>query len=206
MTRSQTSRGSMSLFASGGERKYLNRAECSRFIKAISVLPDPHDRTFCEMVFYTGCRPSEALALSAMNIDLDECMIIIKTLKQCGKYKGQRCRTVPVPRAFIRRLNKVHHIRKAQALPGSKSDRLWKISRTTAWKRIKTVMEAAGLIGKKASARGLRHAYGVNAALAKVPESCIQKWLGHAKAETSAIYLNTTGPEDRAIAKRMWLR
>lgn len=48
---------------------------------ALTVLPNPRDRTFCEMLCHTGCRPSEALALTAMNIDTDEGMIIIASLK-----------------------------------------------------------------------------------------------------------------------------
>lgn len=76
--------------------------------------------------------------------------------------------------------------------------------RTTARKRIRGVMQAVGIAGQRACARSLRHAYGVNTALTKVPETFIQKWLGHADLETSAIRLDMTGPEDRAIAERIW--
>jgi integrase len=34
----------------------------------------------------------------------------------------------------------------------------------------------------------------------------MQKWLGHARIETTAIYANAVGPEERAIASRMWDR
>lgn len=172
---------------------------------ALTVLPNPRDRTFCEMLCHTGCRPSEALALTAMNIDTDEGMIIIASLKQRGARQGQTHRAVPVPRAFISRLDEIHQIRKLQARPDfGRVHKLWRMSRTTAWKRVQAVMQASGITGQRACARGLRHAYGVNAALTQVPESCIQRWLGHAKPETSAIYLDMSGPEDRAVAQRMW--
>ncbi|MDD3444395.1 MAG: hypothetical protein PHS60_03220, partial [Zavarzinia sp.] len=53
-------------------------------------------------------------------------------------------------------------------------------------------------------ARGLRHAYGVHAALASVPETNIKKWLGHAHLATTEIYLDMAPPEERVIARRMW--
>lgn len=65
-------------------------------------------------------------------------------------------------------------------------------------------MQAVGIAGQRACARSLRHAYGVNTAPTKVPETFIQKWLGHADLETSAMHLDMTGPEDRAITERMW--
>jgi integrase/recombinase XerD len=37
-----------------------------------------------------------------------------------------------------------------------------------------------------------------------VPLNIIQKWLGHADIATTAIFTNVLGPEERAIAARMW--
>jgi integrase/recombinase XerD len=37
-----------------------------------------------------------------------------------------------------------------------------------------------------------------------VPLNLVQKWLGHARMETTAIYLQATGPEEREMAERMW--
>jgi hypothetical protein len=39
---------------------------------------------------------------------------------------------------------------------------------------------------------------------ANVPLNMMQKWLGHARIETTAIYVNALGSEERAIAARMW--
>ena len=69
---------------------------------------------------------------------------------------------------------------------------------------MKQVMEAAGLAGEKATAKGLRHAYGVHAALSCVPESRIKTWLGHASLATTEIYTAMSPPEDRAAAEKMW--
>ncbi len=32
----------------------------------------------------------------------------------------------------------------------------------------------------------------------------VQKWLGHARLETTAIYLEVSGDEERELAKRLW--
>jgi len=193
----------LSLFTHTGERKYLNGTERVRFLDALPVLSNPKDRTFCEMLYWTGCRPSEALALTATHIDLDEKLVILRSLKKRGDQKGRHFRPVPLPDAFIQRLERVHNIRAVQN--GSRRGKaLWSISRTTAWHRVRTVMRAAKITGIKACGRGLRHAYGVHAATHDVPETRIKKWLGHESLETTEVYLDMAGPEDRKIAARMW--
>ena len=193
----------MSLYTERGERKYLCANERAAFYAALEVLVDPKDRTFCEIIYWTGCRPSEALALSALNIDLAERVVVIRSLKKRGELKGRHFRPVPVPEEFIARMVRVHDLRAVQA-GGDGNDRLWRFSRTTAWKRMKLVMVAAGLTGERACAKGLRHAYGVHAAMTHVPETRIKKWLGHASLATTGIYLDMAAPEDRRMAEKMW--
>ncbi len=77
----------MSLFTAYGERKYISSDERKRFLTALNVL-DRQSQTFCEMIFWTGCRPSEALALTAHNIDLDERLVVFCTLKNAASLKG----------------------------------------------------------------------------------------------------------------------
>lgn len=195
----------MSLFTACGERKYLSPRERARFYDALPVLEDSCDQTFCETIYWTGCRPSEALFLSLANFDLDDCAIIVRSLKKRGRLKGRHFRAIPVPRDYLERMDKVHGIRAAQARADHGRDtRLWLFSRTTGWRLVHAVMEAAELTGVKACAKGLRHAYGVNAAMNNIPETRIKKWLGHESLETTEVYLDVVGPEDHAIAERMW--
>jgi integrase/recombinase XerD len=195
----------MSLYSSVGERKYLTAEERRRFLAALPVLADPAERSFCEMIHWSGCRPSEALALRAHQIDLRQRVVVIRSLKKRGELKGRHFRTVPLPAGFVRRLETVHDLRTRQAQPGQGcAVPLWCFGRTKGWRIIRTVMDEAGLSGVKSTARGLRHALGVHAAVSQVPEARLQSWLGHASRETTAIYIDATGPEDRAIAARMW--
>ena len=195
----------MSLYSQIGERKYLTSDERKRYLAALPVIENPAERTFCEMIHWSGCRPSEALSCRAINIELDESMVIIRSLKKRGAQKGRHYRTIPLPKHFTQRLDAVHGIRDAQTgADHGRSQRLWGFSRTKGWRLVRTVMDTAGLTGIKGSARGLRHALGVHAAVSHIPEARLQSWLGHASMQTTAIYVSASGPEDRAIARRMW--
>jgi len=195
----------MSVFTRNGERKYLTAKERSRFYDCLKVLDNPKHRTFCEVIFWTGCRPCEALGLSPVLIDIDENTIIFRSAKKRGKLKNNHYRPVPVPHDFMKRLDRVHDIRIAKAERDyGASVRLWHFSRTTGWEKLRRVMQAANLHGAKACARGLRHTYGSHATLSGIPLPRVQCWLGHASLETTAIYLNLAEREDHTLAKRMW--
>ena len=195
----------MSLYSAIGERKYLTAAERRKFLAALPVLDKPSEQTFCEMIYWTGCRPTEARGIHAGHIDLSERLVIIRSLKKRGDQKGRHFRPMPLPGGFVRRLDRVHGLRVLQAgVDQGCAARLWPFGRTKGWRLVRTVMDAAGLSGIKSTARGLRHALGVHAALTHVPETRLQSWLGHASLQTTAIYIAASGPEDRAIAQRMW--
>ncbi|MEO0679367.1 MAG: tyrosine-type recombinase/integrase [Pseudomonadota bacterium] len=192
----------MSLFTEAGARKYLSQAERARFLAALEVLATPQDRSYCEMVFWTGCRPSEALSLRVEQLDLEEASVALRSLKKRGDLRGRHYRVVPLPRGFAERLDAVHDVGLRQAA-GCDAP-IWTMSRSTAWRRMHEVMRAAGLSGAKACAKGLRHSLGVTAALNHVPETRIKAWLGHASLATTEIYLDVAAPEDRRLAERMW--
>lgn len=197
----------MSLRTRQGEAKYLDVGERMRFYDAIECLACPKDRTFCELIYWTGCRPSEALALCIHNIDMRSGIVAIRSLKKRGHQRGLLYRHIPMPRAFMRRLDQAHGVRAAQlASDNSTQQRLWSFGRTTGWKRVRAVMMAAGISGVRACSRGLRHSFGVHAALSGVPETRIKTWLGHSRLSTTEIYLDLAAPEDRVMMERMWAR
>ncbi|WP_067738321.1 tyrosine-type recombinase/integrase [Novosphingobium naphthalenivorans] len=184
------------LYDSTGHRKYLTKDERQRFIEAAKRQPPPID-TFCLTLAFTGARISEVLALRASNIDVAAGIIVIESLKK--RRKGV-FRQVPVPDFLLHRLVAIHCL--GQVDPQIV---LWKWSRTTAWKRIKATMDLAGCPTACAAPKALRHAFGVvGIAEANVPLNMMQKWLGHSRIETTAIYANAIGKEERTIASRMW--
>jgi integrase len=52
--------------------------------------------------------------------------------------------------------------------------------------------------------KGLRHGLAVACISANIPLSTIKKWLGHARLDTTGIYLDVLGEEERELAKRLW--
>lgn len=148
----------MSLYGSTGSRKYLNAAERRRFIKAARRAP-LDVQLFCLVLSPTGGRISEVLALTPAAIDLDSGVASIATLK---RRKRGIVRQVPLPRGLLDELNHAFKIRRSQRDPDSAYRRIWRWSRTTAWRRVKEVMIAAGIAGTPAMPKGLRHGFGVS--------------------------------------------
>lgn len=205
MSDSTAAHDGMTLFTGSGERKYLNAAERKRYFEALPVINEPCERTFCETLFWTGCRPSEALALDFMRVNVEDCFLVFQTLKKRGANKGRSFRIVPVPRSFMTRLNRIHGILDVQMSKGANLlARLWSFGRQKGWRLVGEVMHRARIFGIRACARGLRHSFGVHAILCGVPETKLQRWMGHSSLRITGIYLNLIGPEDRAIATRMW--
>jgi integrase/recombinase XerD len=190
------------LYDRNGHRKYLTPAERSDFLRAAGAMP-PLVLTFCGTLVHGGCRISEALALTADRVDPGDGVLVFESLKK--RRKGV-FRAVPVPPDFLGRLRLVHDLDTVhQGEDRGRGVRLWPWSRTTAWRRVSEVMEAAGLGGIHATPKGLRHGFGIKAVTSEVPLNMTQKWLGHSRIATTAIYTNATGPEEKQIAERMWL-
>lgn len=181
-----------SAYDAGGRRKYLTRSEGTKFLKGTEKLGKP-ERLLCQTVYFTGCRITEALALTGDDIDQPQAVIRILCLKKREKSETRR---VPVPAALAREL---------KALGSQSGDgKLWACSRTTGWRIIKGVMSAIGVQGIHATAKGLRHSFGVRAALGKIPLNVIQRWMGHADTATTAIYLAVRDEEERELIRRTW--
>jgi integrase/recombinase XerD len=70
------------LYDHDGHRKYLTPAERDAFLKAADDSEVREVRTFCATLAYTGCRISEALALTADRIDLRDGAIIIEVQRK----------------------------------------------------------------------------------------------------------------------------
>jgi integrase/recombinase XerD len=191
----------MQLHTADGARKYLTAGERDAFLRAAEQA-ERQARTLCMTLAFSGCRLSEALALTADRVDLVAGVLIFESLK---KRRSGLYRAVPVPPALLEALDLVHGIRERQSRRGKgRDERLWPWSRMTGWRAVHAVMDAAGLSGPHASPKGLRHGFGVAAVSAGIPLNLIQKWLGHAQLSTTAIYADAIGAEEQGIARRMW--
>ena len=188
------------LFDRSGNRKYLTSRERLAFVKAASA-ERAEVETFCLTLALAGARISEVLALMPERIDAADATIIFETLKQ---RRNGVFRAVPAPHALLRQIDAVHGISAALTDPATRRVRLWPWGRTTAWSHVKRVMARAGIGDALAKPKALRHAFGIEAVLNGVPLNMLQRWMGHARIETTAIYAAAIGEEERALARRTW--
>lgn len=189
----------ISLYSPNGARKYLNRDERQRALAEMAKLPV--DRAlFCLTLAWTGGRVSEVLALAPSSFQVERGIVAVRTLKR----RKSHVREIPIPPGLMAALDR-HFGLSAPARDLQSADhRLWPWHRVTAWRFIKRVMALCQISGRRASPRGLRHAFGVGTLQAGVPLNLAQRWLGHAGMTTTAIYTEVTGPEEAAFAAQFW--
>ena len=198
--RAKSRRMEYSLYDQRGRRKYLIAAERAAFFQA-ALRAGGKTATFCAVLALSGARISEVLALTPERIDEAHATINFETLKR--RKKGIT-RAVPMPRKLFFYLNSVHKFRDAQRNPCEDGRQLWPWSRTTAWRRVRLILRLASCPEHLAKPKSLRHAFGAEAALKRVPLTLIKKWMGHARTETTEIYTSLVGREERNLARHLW--
>ena len=187
------------LYTRAGRRKYLNGDERRRLLAALDGMQQ-HQALFVRTLCWTGARISEVLALRPDAFQLDRGIVTLRTLKR----RRHSMREIPIPPDLISALDATFGIAAAQRGGDGADDLLWSWHRTTAWRIVKRAMATADLTGTPASPRGLRHAFGVGTLQAGVPIPLVQRWLGHSRMTTTAIYASVVGPEELSFAQRFW--
>lgn len=193
-TYNDTNQNAMRLYNQANRRLYLNASERERFLTAANLAPT-HTSALALVLFYTGCRLSEALALTPSAIQSHEQVISFRSLKKRSQH---HIREVPVP-DFLATL----FCDKA-VFDLTDDQKIWLVDRTTAYRWIKDLMKQGSIRGPQACPKGLRHSFGIHAIQCGVQINMLKKWMGHTSVETTAIYANAIGPEERAIAEKMW--
>lgn len=184
------------LLTNRGLRKYLTPEERVDFIAAAKSLTSRPARSYCLTLALTGARISEPLELTPLHIDTVAKTITLRTLKR----RKLVHRTVPVPDELLEMLELIHDTRNRK----NADKPLWPVDRATAHRWVKDAMAIAGIVGPPASAKGLRHGFAIAALDKNVPLNIVSRWLGHSNLQTTTIYANFTGREERGLAARMW--
>jgi site-specific recombinase XerD len=190
------------LYTPAGERKYVNQAERRRLRRVLTT----KGRIARERVLFllilasTGARISELLAVRASSFQIESGLVALHTLKR----RRPHVREVPIAPALMAAIVRHFRLRNLQCDAATTDRRLWPWSRWTAWRLVKTAMQEAGIVGRRACPRGLRHGFGVGTLQAGVPINLVQRWLGHARLSTTAIYASASGPEEASFASRFW--
>jgi integrase/recombinase XerD len=186
------------LHGSNGQRKYVNRAERIRILNAFETL-DIERCLFGLVLAWTGGRVSEILSLSPEAFDVETSTVSIVTLKR----RKTVIREVPIPRDLMVRIDRHYSLRRAQA-NGDACRRIWPWCRVTAWRLVRGVCHTAQVYGLRACPKGLRHGFGVATLQSGVPIHLIQRWMGHARLNTTLLYATVFGVDELPFARRFW--
>lgn len=136
---------------------------------AISSITEPKDKMLCLFLWTTGCRISEALAVSKQDLDLVNRLCTIRWLKS-RKYQE---RVIPLHQSIIDVLAMY-----SGTMNGP--DKLFPFTRQRAWQIINRHF--------KAHPHTLRHSFAVNYLRHGGRLTDLQQLLGHKTLNTTAIY------------------
>lgn len=147
-------RSGIQLIDDQNRRKYIDQDERLRFIEAC-YSSEATLKCFGLALLFTGGRISEVLSICDKHVEVSANRVRIKTLK---RRHSTVIRHVPLPTWFIDMLSTTFDLKTNNAKFQSKL--IWPWSRSTASRKVKHLMELADIIGKQASAKGLRHGFG----------------------------------------------
>lgn len=191
-------KSTLSLHDPKGQRKYLNQTERIQFLRHSQSRP-LEVRLFCQLLFFTGARIAEIHNLYVHNIDFSNKSVVIETLK---KRRRGIYREILLPDHVLDDLK--YYIDQFED-SGDGAQSLWSFCLRTGARHIKRIMIEAGIFGTRSCARGLRHSIAVQITSA-TGITTAKKWLGHESIETTAIYLDVVGEEERAVAEKIWAK
>ena len=190
------------LFDAAGNRKYLTPPEREQFRKAAAEV-SRSKRLFNLMLYHTGCRISEGLGVKVKDIDFSAGCVTVQTLKQ-GK-GVVKFRQIPLSDDYLQALDDAFDLRMEQKKNRRSREMLvWGWSRKYGWEVVNEVMRKAELHGIHATPKGIRHAFAIACIDKSIPLNMVQKWMGHSSIQTTAIYANAIGQEERKLAARLW--
>jgi len=190
----------ISLFDDSGNRKYLTPEERQRFYDGTGAVTKDW-RMFGLMLYFTGCRISESLNLKVKDIDFSSGAVTFNSLKQ---RRDDVYRQVPLSDDYLRDLDNSFDLRILQKRSKSKNEYIWGWGRKHGYTVIKDIMSKAELTGIQATPKGLRHGFAIACLDKGLPLNMVQKWMGHSSIETTAIYANATGKEERSLLAKLW--
>ncbi|QOR48625.1 site-specific tyrosine recombinase XerD [Trueperella pecoris] len=174
--------------------KAITVEEMNRLIEAASFGDGPvalRDRALVEILYGTGARISEAVGLTADDIDLDSA-----TIRLFGK--GRKERVLPLGRYAVEALEAyLVRGRPALAAKGTGTASLFlnkrgkPLTRQSAWNAIAEIAQRAGIEG--VSPHTFRHSFATHLLQGGADVRIVQEMLGHSSVTTTQIYTKVTG-------------
>jgi integrase/recombinase XerD len=160
------------------------------------------DRAILEVLYGTGLRISELVALDVDDVDLEDCTVLVRS------GKGSKSRRVPLGTAGLGAvgaylsLTRAELARRAGAAGGRAAlflnARGGRLSRQGCWKILKRYAAVAGL-EHKVSPHTLRHSFATHMLDGGADIRVVQELLGHASLATTQVYTLVTDSRLREV-------
>lgn len=170
---------------------YLLKPEVLAILEAE---PDPRYRLLIDILWSTGARVSEALALTKSSFVEKgaEFGVMLKTLKQ-GRGRPRKASLERSPKRYVPITDPQLQERIRSFLWMTKprqDERLFPMTRQTVNRHIHAAVDACGQLPFSVSAHTFRHAFAIHLVLHGTPLKYISKLLGHRSIESTEIYTN----------------
>lgn len=165
-----------------GSRTALRLDEYTKLLSLAGA--NPRDYAILQVFLQTGIRVSELCALTRADIDFERRTIHV------GNGKGQKARTIELEKKGIQAIKSYLAVR-----PESLHDELFlnyqgqPLSERGVRKMVAKYLKASG-ITKKISPHSLRHTFATYKAERGVSPYVLREWLGHARLDTTQIYVH----------------
>lgn len=158
------------------------------------------DRALIVVLWRSGLRLAEALALRPRNVDFSA-----QTIRVLHG-KGDKPRTVGIDVHGLEQVKNWEQIRGfGPDEPLFCTRKGTELKQAYVRKKLPQLAEKAG-VAKRVHAHGFRHTFAVELARERVPTSHIQRLLGHSSLATTSIYLASLSPEEAldTVRGREW--
>ena len=176
--------------------KYLPPEQVRRLIAAGR---NDRDRLLLEVLWQTGGRISEGLALKTEDIDLTNRQIRLLTLK---RPKDRRCRPVEHRRWIPIRDQLATDLASYLLKRTTKETRLFPITRVRTFEIVRDAARGAcltGDTGRRIGPHTMRHSFAVNCLNQGLPINVLKDLLGHSSILTTMIYLRVVPADFRTF-------
>lgn len=183
------------------EIEILNRDELDRLLRACSRCPSGlRDRALIALMYGSGLRVSEALALKVRDIDLEKGEIRVH------RGKGGKARVSGLEAGMAAVVEQWMAVRKqygagplfCQITKGREG----KAVSSACVRQMLARRKKRSELDKRVHAHGLRHAHAANLASAGLALNLVQKQLGHANVATTSRYIDHVCASDVVEAVR----
>ena len=171
--------------------KAIAKFEIEKILNAINISPHRcqknqiRDKLIISMLYYTGIRKSELLALNWNDINLEKSVLTIRS------GKGRKYRTIPIHP----KLQKLLDMYLSQRLPLTNyalfvGEQGKQLSKNSFDNILKMYLKLSGLDSKGFSAHCFRHSFATHLVESGVDIFTVQELLGHASLDSTKIYIS----------------